>query len=203
MTRLQAVLELVFAAAIWGFGFVATQWALTSFTTPELLVHRFSIAVVIGLTLSFVLRRRAFQLRDILIAAPAGISLGLTLLLQTIGLETTTATKSGFITTLYVILVPIFLHLFWGIRSTKFVYISCLVAIVGVGLLGNLEYEGFVVGDLWTLGCAVAASLQIIAISRFSSRIDDALAFNNAQSVWCLVTVVPLLLMQDHVALFT
>src|SRR5437868_1926601 len=112
LTPRQAVLELIFAGALWGFGFVATQWALTTWNPQGVLLWRFAGAVVLGEVLHLFFRRGQASSsqwkKDFKRALPAGILLGTFILLQTIGLQYTSATKSGFITTLYVIFVPAF-----------------------------------------------------------------------------------------------
>lgn len=120
MTKNRAAAELIFAGVLWGFGFVATLWALRAFTPVETLVYRFILAGLIGEVLFLIFKGPRFSsLRtEVMRALPAGLLLGAMLLLQTIGLKYTTATKSGFLTSLYVILVPLFNTLFFKSPST-------------------------------------------------------------------------------------
>lgn len=112
LTKKTAVIELIFAGAIWGFGFVAAVWALNDFTPTETLVYRFLAATAMGELLFLISNKIAKKpslhsaKEDFLLAIPAGSLLGGLLLFQTIGLKYTTATKSSFITSLYVIFVP-------------------------------------------------------------------------------------------------
>lgn len=205
ISKRQAVAELGFAGILWGFGFVATVWALRAFTPVETLVWRFVLATLLGeiLYLIFHGRARFTAMQDFKKAFPAGFFLGGMLLLQTIGLKYTTATKSGFITCLYVILVPLFNSLFLKSRSGWLNYFLAMMALVGTFLLMGSHRESLNVGDLWTLACSVFASFHIIYIGRVSNKIGEAFRFNNFQSSWALIFLAPLLLTQNSVNVVT
>jgi drug/metabolite transporter (DMT)-like permease len=126
--------------------------------------------------------------------------LGLTILAQTAGLMTTTATKSAFLTSLYVIFVPLLNGLFFGVPLTKDLVGSLLLALIGSILLTQNEsanfldlFTGFGIGELLTMACAVFASLQIISISVLSKKIENAFVFNIWSSLWTSLCSIPLL----------
>lgn len=201
----RAAIELIFAGVLWGFGFVAAVWALKAFTPTETLVYRFIIASVIGEIIYLALRGVNFSTirEDLVRALPAGFLLGSMLLLQTIGLKYTTATKSGFLTSLYVILVPIINLLLFKKKSSGKSYLLVGVALGGTFLLVDANLSDINVGDLWTLACSVIAALHIIYIGRISNKVGNAFRFNNFQSFWCLLCLLPLLLFQDSVTFTT
>lgn len=205
MTKQRAVAELIFAGILWGFGFIATVWALKAFTPVETLVYRFIVAAVIGEILYLVIKGPNFNTirEELLRALPAGLLLSLLMLFQTIGLKYTTATKSGFLTSLYVILVPLFNTVFFKTRSHWKNYALVAVALLGTFILMDANLEGINVGDLWTLACSVMAALHIIYIGSISNRVGNAFRFNNFQSLWCLIFVSPLLLTQDTITITT
>ena len=91
--------------------------------------------------------------------------------LQQIGLLYTTAGKSGFITSLYIILVPL-LGLFLKKRVGPWVWCSVVLALIGLYLLCGGEDLSIGSGELLTLGCAVAFSFHIIFIDRVSAGLD-------------------------------
>ncbi|WP_374073843.1 DMT family transporter [Bdellovibrio bacteriovorus] len=201
MTKNRAALELIFAGTLWGFGFVATVWALRAFTPTETLVYRFIIASVFGEILYILFRGVNFTTirEELLRALPAGLLLGGMLLLQTIGLQFTTATKSGFLTSLYVIIVPLFNAWFFKAATGWKNYALVALALIGTFILMDANLQGLNVGDIWTIGCSVIAALHIIYIGRISNRVGNAFRFNNFQSIWCLILLTPLLLTQDKV----
>ena len=123
-----------------------------------------------------------------------GLFLALTLVFQSYGLETTTTTNSAFITALYVIFVPLFGALFtkkFPIRSL----IWAIIAIAGVGFLTGTSQVKMNTGDWLTLGCSIAAAIQILVISKIYENPEchslSGFTFNWWQTIWagviCLV----------------
>ena len=94
-------------------------------------------------------------------------------LFQQIGLETTSAAKTGFITSLYIILVPIF-SLFLKKRCGINVYISVVIAVIGLLFL-SLDFSqgfSFTLGDLFVFIGAIFFALQILSVDYFSKRLN-------------------------------
>ena len=91
--------------------------------------------------------------------------------LQQLGLLYTTAGKSGFLTSLYIILVPI-LGLFLRKKVQPWIWISVLLAACGLYLLCGGGAFSLGKGELLTLGCAVAFSFHILVIDRVSPKVD-------------------------------
>lgn len=91
--------------------------------------------------------------------------------LQQIGIVYTTAGKAGFITSLDIVIVPIFM-LFLRQKIARTTWIGIAIAMVGVWLL--CITEGFTVakGDAFVMGCAVAYSFQILLIDHYAERVD-------------------------------
>lgn len=110
-----------------------------------------------------------------LIIAPilCGIALCLSSIFQQIGLETVSAGKTGFLTSLYIILVPLFslfLHKKCGIN----VYISIVVALGGLFLLSFDFKSGFSFssGDLFVLIGALFFAIEILLVDYFSNKVN-------------------------------
>jgi drug/metabolite transporter (DMT)-like permease len=206
-TPRQAVAELVFAGGLWGFGFVATQWALVTWNPQGVLLWRFAGALVLGEILHLFFRSKDPQprlwLHDFKLAVPAGLVLGSFLLVQTIGLQYTTASKSGFITTLYVIFVPTANFLLYKKKFPKVSLLFAVLACYGTYLLLNLSpgnlYAQVNQGDLWTLLAALLATFHIIYIGRITTKIKNPFRVNNFQSLWSLAVVVPMVLWNSTV----
>lgn len=209
MSRRRAVVELLIAGALWGFGFIATIWALRAFSPSETLVLRFLLCVLAGEFIWWVaLRRRvaepeAHWKRDFMLALPAGFLLAGLMLPQTIGLQYTTAAKSGFLTTLYIVLVPFFGQLLLRQPTRLSTYVHAALALAGAFLLMEVDFGDINKGDLWTLLCAVIAALHILYIGHVSSRISQPFRFNTFQSLFCLLGVLPLLATQPTVNFWT
>lgn len=191
MSQTRAVIELILAAMLWGMGFVAAVWSLEAAGPLAISGWRFIIAGSIGLfflrgswkTLSRSYMRVAW-LPGVLIAATVGF--------QTWGLQYTTATKSGFITCLYALIVPVFEPLFGGPRPNKSLIAYAALALVGVAMMCGLfttealdEKSRLNFGDGLTLICAFAASGHIFSIARIHKTLGhdfNGFHFNTAQS---------------------
>lgn len=92
--------------------------------------------------------------------------------LQQIGLISSTAGKGGFITGLYVIIVPI-LGIFFGQRASSSVWIGAGLAVVGLYMLSVTGTVTLAPGDGWILACAFAWAVQVLALSWLSPKIDS------------------------------
>lgn len=164
---------LLVTATIWGFSFIAQRLGMTHVGPFTFNGIRFLIGAAFLVPLLFVIPRsipvrwrfalpRTLLIGGILFCASS---------LQQIGIMTTTAGKAGFITGLYVVLVPL-LGLFLHHKTSGIVWIGAILAVVGLFLLsvtGNYTVEK---GDLLVLVSALFWALHILAIDRFAQRID-------------------------------
>lgn len=127
----------------------------------------------------------------------AGISLGLSLLLQTHGLNFTTATKSSFITSLYVVLIPFAGYIFYK-KQIKLSHVVCgAIAFLGMAFLLNLHAETdlqFNTGDLLTFGCAITSTFHIMFVGAAANKVQSGFRFNTYQTFWSLMVALPFLL---------
>jgi drug/metabolite transporter (DMT)-like permease len=197
MTQRRAVFELCLAAMFWGLGFIATVWTLREAGPLAITGWRFLFAALVGL----VVERRFFfslnarpEMRDFIRSAwLPGLLIAATLIFQTWGLRYTTATKSSFLTCLYVLIVPMLEPFFGGNKPSPKIFLCSLAALVGVALMcglfasENLEDKAKLnFGDLLTLFCALAASAHIIVIGNVHNRLGadfNGFDFNTAQSL--------------------
>lgn len=200
MTQTRAAIELAIAGALWGFGFVAAMWSLKAGGPLAITGWRFAVAAFIGLSFSLVIRQLRKVSRpgtdwklNLKTAGLPGLFIAGTLIFQTWGLQYTTATKSGFITCLYVLIVPLIEPLLGGPRPSRAVWLSAFCALVGVALMCGLftaqdldERSRLNFGDFLTLLAAFCASFHILAIDRVSAKLGqgfDSHKFNTAQSL--------------------
>src|SRR5437868_5494192 len=93
---------------------------------------------------------------------------------QTTGLRLTTPSKSGFLTGVSVVLVPLFMALFWKRKVNRWTLLGVLAAFIGLVLMtihagstgAAWDWSSVNRGDLLTLACAVAFAFQIIFLGR-------------------------------------
>ena len=90
---------------------------------------------------------------------------------QTIGLDKTTAATTGFITGLYVVLTPIIGWLVLGRSISRQVFISLILAVVGLGLI-SLRGLTIEAGQLWVVLCAILLAMHIVGLSVWSPGKD-------------------------------
>lgn len=101
----------------------------------------------------------------------AGLFIFLASFAQQYGIAYTSVAKAGFLTTLYVVFVPI-ISLFFGRRFDNKLWISIVLSVLGMYLLcmkGSFYLE---IGDALMILSALGFSIQILAVSRYSKRID-------------------------------
>ena len=100
-----------------------------------------------------------------------GLALGVASCLQQVGIKYTTVGKAGFITAMYIVIVPI-LGIFLGRKVGLKLWFSVAIAIAGLYLLcmsGSLTLQ---TGDLLVILCAFAFSVHILVIDHFSPKVD-------------------------------
>ncbi len=162
-------LSLVAVALIWGATFVLVKQALADISTLLFLTLRFAIAAL-ALALLFHREFRGPNLaRSVRSGVIAGVFLFAGYVLQTSGLRYTTAPKAGFITGLYIPLVPLFGAMIYR-RIPQLVELAGVAAaFCGLALM-TIERDVFDIGrgDLLVAGCAVAYSFHILALGRFA-----------------------------------
>ena len=174
----------VLAALIWGTAFVAQSVSTDHVGPFTFNAARSAIASVFLLVLCLILRAvRRKNAREAVSPAPAvrknliigslccGTALTVACFLQQKGLETTTSGKAGFITALYIVIVPI-IGLFLKKRAPKTVWISVPFAVLGLYFLCITEDFTITIGDFYVLLCAIAYSAHILVIDHFTQKVD-------------------------------
>jgi len=160
-------LALLLTTLIWGATFPATKAVLEQIPPLSFLFLRFLLGAVLIGAWFIVVRRRLHCDRAVLTAsAIATVFLFFGYTLQTVGLPYTSASNSAFLTALYVIFVPLMLR-----RFDSRVWLATAIALVGLWLLAKPS-ASMNVGDLMTLGCAVAFAGHIVCLERFTRQFD-------------------------------
>jgi drug/metabolite transporter (DMT)-like permease len=174
--RWQADLTLAIVALIWGVTFVTVKRALNEISTMYFLAVRFGLASLFMSPLFGLRFRGAGSVtvwRGLRGGAVAGIFLWLGYVLQTFGLKYTSAGNSGFLTGLYIVLVPLISACIYRRWPQMLELTGIGVASAGVVLLTipsldrNLHVNR---GDLLTVGCAIAFAFHILVLGYYSQR---------------------------------
>ena len=169
------------AALIWGTAFVAQSVGADYVGAFTFNAARAAIAFLflLGLLgLRHVFRKRrgearpAGSRRDLMIGGLCcGAALTVASFLQQKGLETTTSGKAGFITALYIVLVPV-LGLLLGRRAPRAVWLGLVLAVAGLYCLCINGEMRITTGDFYVLACAFCFAIQILTVDHFSQRVD-------------------------------
>lgn len=164
---------LLAAAAIWGYAFVIVKDSLNYVGAIWMLAFRFTIAAVcmaIVFCKKFKLMNKSYWLHGAILGA---LLFG-AYAFQTIGCDYTTAGKNAFITTIYVILVPL---IGWPLnkkRPSWFVFVAAILSVTGIGLLALKNENGSLLsinlGDALTLVCGVFYAVHILFVEKFDEK---------------------------------
>ena len=181
----------VLAAMIWGTAFVAQS--IGAEYVQALTFNAARSVTAFFFLLGLCLIRRRFRgipenhSRRKLAAAglSCGTALAVSTWLQQKGLETTSSGKAGFITALYIVLVPA-IGIFLGKKTPWTVWISVALAAAGLYCLCIQESFTITTGDFYVLLCAFGFSIQILVIDHFSARVDGV----ELSCAQCLVMAV-------------
>lgn len=192
---------LTLCAIFWGMAFSAQSSAMDH-VEPYTFVFLRSAITCLALLISMPLLNRlnpannaptAFNRRHLAVGALCGAFLVLATILQQVGLVTTTTAKSGFITALYIIIVPI-LGIFLGRKPRAAIWLGVLVSLIGLYFLcwqGTLNVN---VGDLFTFGSAVVFAVHIQLIDRLGGNLNSiklsAIQFGAAAVIACAVMLL-------------
>jgi drug/metabolite transporter (DMT)-like permease len=182
--KLRAHLLLLTVVAIWGSTFVLVKDALNDISPLLFNLIRMALAT---LCLTVVYRKHLRRLTPEALAggAVAGFFLAVGYQFQTAGLALTTPSKSAFLTGLTVIIVPLLsvvpaLRVPGSLRPGWNAYFGALVALLGItlmtapGLFSRAPSSngiGINLGDVLTLGCALAFAFHLISLAHMAKRI--------------------------------
>lgn len=183
MRRLHADIALLFAAAIWGFGFVFQKSAMQHIGPLLFIAARATVAGLALLPLALREHRRAGSAAPPGLWAVAGLAGCVFLVggwLQQKGLETATVTNASFLTALYVVITPFVAWIWTGIAPGWMVWIAVLLSSVGTWLLGGGSLATFSHGDLLIALSAFLWAIHVV-ISGRAARFRRPIGFTAAQ----------------------
>ena len=178
--RLQGTLILMLTAIVWGISFVSQSVSMehiepNTFCGIRTLIGAISLVPVI-MVMDRSKKKKGIEptynkktlIRGGIIC---GILLCIAATLQTYGLKYTTAGKAGFVTAMYMVIVPIY-SLFLGKKIRPVIALSVVIATVGMYFLCIKEGFTLEIGDIYVLICAFVFAFHIMAIDYFSPRVD-------------------------------
>ena len=191
MNRIRANLLLVVIALIWGSAFVAQSKGMADVGPMLFTGVRFLIGALVVAPLAWIeARSLRSQNRPLTRGHGASIAgLGLLLLLgaamQQIGIQHTTVTNAGFLTALYVPLVPCLGWLMTRHLPHWSVWPGALACLLGAFLLSGAHELSVGLGDLWVIASALPWALHVLMVGRVADRMSAPFAVACGQFLIC------------------
>lgn len=156
--------------AVWGWTFSLMKAPVEAYGVVPFLAVRFAIATVALLLVGY----RRLSRRGLKVGAGIGLVLAASYLLQTFGLERTTATNTGLITGLFVIFAPLANRLMFGVRTGPLLWAAIGVSLLGLVLLTGTGPTPLTFGDFLVFLCAASYGLHIALLERHAKHHDAA-----------------------------
>lgn len=177
--QLKGSIQLLIATIIWGSAFVAQSVGMDHIGPFTFQAVRSLIAVLALIVVIFLMDRGNSENFISRWLDPelwktgffCGIALFVASALQQVGLVYTDPGKAGFITAMYIVLVPVF-GLFLGEKCGLNVWISVVLAVAGLYLLSAFGVSSVNIGDILVLGCACGFAVQILLVDRLGKTLD-------------------------------
>lgn len=203
--QLRGTMLLLLATVIWGSAFIAQSVGMELIGPFTFQAVRCLLAVLFLFPLSFLMERGkgSFEKWKNPKLWKAGLICGCALFvaasLQQVGLVYTDAGKAGFITAMYIVLVPI-LGIFRKRKPGFMIWVSVVLAVAGLYLLSCLNAGEINKGDLLVMGCAIAFAVQITCIDILAGDLDG-IRLNCVQALVVAVLSLPFMAFTETVVL--
>lgn len=200
--KLKGIFSLLLATVIWGGAFVAQSAGMDLIGPMTFQAVRSAMAVVALVIFTALMELRSLGSYFKKWADPqlwkvgllCGLALFVATALQQVALQFTDAGKAGFLTAMYIVIVPL-LGIFLRRKPGKNAIIGVGIAVIGMYLLCCAGVSQINMGDVMLLGCAVAFAVQITLVDRFASQVDtlrlnciQALVVSVISAIWTLFT---------------
>lgn len=204
------VLLLLVTTFIWGTAFLAQKFGADHLGPVAFTVLRNVLGglFLLGAIAVRAVRRsgaaeRLPEVRDVRGSVLAGVCCGIPLFLamssQQVGVGYTTPGICAFLTTNYVLFVPVFASVLTRRLPRPYVLLGAVLALVGTYFIcmtgeGHAaeSFNGIGKGELWSVLCAVLFAVQMLVVDRFARRVD-LLVMSATQLLTCAVIGLPLM----------
>lgn len=176
---------LLLTAIIWGLAFVAQSDGMNHIGPFTFTAVRCMLGAVVLVPVYLIIQKKNGTLHDeeankkrkttFKVGLLCGLIYFSATITQQIGLQYTAAGKAGFVTALYIVLVPIFGMFFFKKKPPLKAWVSVFVATVGLYLLCIKEDFSIDKGDVWVIACAILFTFHILIIDKFAQKVDGTL----------------------------
>lgn len=163
------VLLVFLLAVIRGSSYIFIKNIITIQSPFEIVFFRFFTTGII-LLLFAIKQFKKVNRYDFIFGVLAGIFLFSAFAFQTYGIKYTTVSKQSFLTSLYIIFIPLFNFIFFKKKISKEIAFLFFIILIGVFFISFQDFKNFEIslnlGDILTLLCALGFSLNIITLSK-------------------------------------
>lgn len=203
--KFQGIISLLGATLIWGSAFIAQSVGMELIGPFTFQTVRCGLAVAFLIPLTLLFDRGNLQLWKEKWADKrlwkGGLICGLALFaaasMQQVGLVYTDAGKAGFITAMYIVLVPV-LGLFLKRKPPKSALFSVILAVLGLYLLSCMGVSKINLGDILLMGCALAYAVQITCVDCVAEGLDG-MRLNCVQALVTTILSIPFMFFTEEV----
>ena len=203
--QMRGTIALLCGTSIWGLAFIAQSVGMDLIGPFTFQAIRCGLAVAFLFLLTLVFDHKIGVSKSLskwknkrlwIAGGVCGSALFIAASLQQVGLIYTDPGKAGFLTAMYIVLVPmlgIFVHRKPGLNAV----FSVALALVGLYLLSFMGVAEINVGDLLLIGCALAFAVQILLIDNFAQDLDG-LRLNCVQALVVALLSLPWMLLKEE-----
>ena len=193
-------LILILCSLVWGLAFSGQSHAM-QYIGPFTFVFMRSIITCGVLFAAHPLLKKLSKSNDapkisrksyMILGGVLGLILVAAVSFQQIGLVYTTAAKSGFVTALYIVMIPV-IGIFMKKKTGILVWIGVAISLVGLYLLCINDDLSINIGDALTMVCAFVFAFHIILVDKFAGEMDSVL-LSAIQFGVCAIVSLPLML---------
>lgn len=194
--ELKADLALLSVTLVWGISFPLISSALKCVGPYTFLALRYLTAAIILFPMVFK-RLKNIEKKTIKGGVFIGLSLFVGSILQTVGLVYTTPSKSGFLTGINVVLVPIFIAIIYkNIPDLKSI-IGVVLSIIGLAVMSLDGSMSMNLGDVLTIFSAVAFAIQILLVDKYAKNVDIVLMSCLQMFVIGILALIPSIIVES------
>lgn len=193
-----SIIMLLITTIIWGSAFVAQDIGSKYVSSFTFNCVRFFFSFIIMLPIAIYRQKKLKKefkhnsKKEIIISSLiCGTCLITASILQQSGISTVGAGKSGFITSMYLVIIPIFNFIFMHKRYSFNVYVGVVLALIGLYLLSVKGGFTLEVGDLFLIGSAFMFAAQIITCGYFAKNMDPFTLSCGQSLVSFVISLVP------------